>query len=414
MSPIQLIGVVCTAQVLAQIGAYCLPALLPTIMQSWALSNAEAGWITGVFYAGYTLSVPILVSLTDRVAPWRVYCSGVALTACSHLAFACLADGFWWAILCRIVAGVGWAGTYMPGLKVLSDRLEGEGRAQSRAVAWHAASVGVSGACSFVVAGAVAAWFDDWHWAFGFGAICSSGALLIACLAMPRQAPRSLHAQVKRALLDFRPVFRNRTAMAFSLSYGVHTWEMNALRGWAVAFLTFTAVQHGVETTLIAPTVVATCMGLVGTWASVFGNEMSIRFGRVRLILVAMIGAILVASVIGFSSGVSYQLAAALVLLYGLFIWLDSSSLTAGVVGSAEPEHRGATLAVHSTIGYGGGFVGPLMIGWILDWVGGRSVLGWGVAFMHVAVIMLIGPCVLARWRPKALAGDRLSVTKKA
>jgi MFS family permease len=127
-----------------------------------------------------------------------------------------------------------------------------------------------------------------------------------------------------------------------------------------------------------------------------------------------MIGSILVASVIGFSSGVSYQLAAALVLLYGLFIWLDSSSLTAGVVGSAAPEHRGATLAVHSTLGYGGGFVGPLMIGWILDWAGGRSVLGWGLAFMHVAVVMLVGPCVMIWWRPKALDGDHIAVAEKA
>ena len=59
---------------------------------------------------------------------------------------------------------------------------------------------------------------------------------------------------------------------------------------------------------------------------------------------------------IGFVGTASYQIAAALILLYGLVIWLDSSSLTAGAAGTAEPSRRGATLAVHSTLGYAGGF----------------------------------------------------------
>ncbi len=405
MSPLRLITTVCTAQVLAQIGAYTLAALLPTIIQTWSLSNAEAGWLTSTFYAGYTLSVPVLVSLTDRMDPRRVYCFGVAMLTCSHVVFALIADHFWAGLACRILAGIGWAGTYMPGLKVLSDALEG--RAQSRGVAWHAASVGMSGALSFVVAGTIATWFG-WRWAFGLGALCACVALLIGLFALPSRPAQTRASHTQRALLDFRPVVRNRSAMAYALSYAVHTWEMNALRGWAVTFLTFAAMRHGRETVLIGPTAVATAMGLVGTWASVFGNELSIRFGRTRLILMAMIGSMVLASMLGFTSALSYTLAAGLVVLYGLFIWLDSSSLTAGAVGSAVPEHRGATLAFHSTLGYSGGFVGPLMIGWILDLMGGHSTLAWGLAYAHVAVIMLVGPLAITLLRPQALAGDRI------
>ena len=46
--------------------------------------------------------------------------------------------------------------------------------------------------------------------------------------------------------------------------------------------------------------------------------------------------------VIGFVGARSYPLAAALVLLYGLLIWLESSSLTADAAGSADPRRRGA------------------------------------------------------------------------
>jgi MFS family permease len=404
MSPARLIATVCTAQVLAQVGAYALPALLPTLMQAWSLSNAEAGWITGIYYAAYTLAVPLLVSLTDRVAPRRIYGWGVALLTCSYLGFALVADGFWSAVASRVLAGIGWAGTYMPGLKILSDELDG--RTRSRGVAWHAAGVGISGALSFLVAGSVATWLN-WRWAFGVGAVCTGAAFLTATLALPRQRSRPPEPASSRRLLDFRPVLRNRSAMAYALGYCVHTWEMNALRGWAVTFLAYTAMHHHAETGLLGPTIVATAMGLLGTWASVFGNELSIRFGRPRLVLTAMIGSMALAGVIGFTSAISYHVAALMVLLYGVFIWLDSSSLTAGAVGSATADARGATLAVHSTLGYAGGFVGPLMIGWILDLAGGRSVLGWGLAFAHVAVVMLVGPLALLVLRPQAMAGDR-------
>ena len=52
---------------------------------AWHITNGEAGWITGLFYAAYTVSVPILVTLTDRVDPRTVYLGGVALTIASHL-----------------------------------------------------------------------------------------------------------------------------------------------------------------------------------------------------------------------------------------------------------------------------------------------------------------------------------------
>jgi hypothetical protein len=50
---------------------------------------------------------------------------GAGLTALSHLGFAFVADGFWWGLILRAAAGIGWAGAYMPGLKAIADTLEG-------------------------------------------------------------------------------------------------------------------------------------------------------------------------------------------------------------------------------------------------------------------------------------------------
>ena len=45
-------------------------------------------------------------------------------------------------------------------------------------------------------------------------------------------------------------------------------------------------------------------------------------------------------------------------------------------------------------LGYAGGFVGPLMIGWTLDLAGGMSPIAWGLAFGVVAVLMAMAMVV--------------------
>jgi len=120
-----------------------------------------------------------------------------------------------------------------------------------------------------------------------------------------------------------------------------------------------------------------------------------------------MLSCAICAAIIGFLGPRSYLLAAALVLVYGLLIWLDSSSLTAGAAGSADPSRRGATLALHSMAGYAGGFVGPITIGWILDAAGGMSVWGWGMAFLHVGIVVLAARFAFVWLSPRDLIGDR-------
>jgi MFS family permease len=152
---------------------------------------------------------------------------------------------------------------------------------------------------------------------------------------------------------------------------------------------------------------VLTALGLIGTAASVFGNEMAIRLGRRKLVSLAMAGSIVVAGTLGYLGTLSYTVAVVLLLIYGFVVWLDSSSLTAGAAGTADPARRGATLAVHSSLGYAGGFVGPVMIGYILDSFGGMSRTSWSVAFLMIAVLMLMALVAFVVLRPRELAGDR-------
>ena len=401
-SPVYLIAAVCGAQVLAQLGAFTFFALLPTFFREWDLSHSQAGVLNGVIFGAYALAVPFIVPLTDRIDPRRIYVCAVGLTTCSHLGMAFLADGFWDGLVFRALAGIGWGGTYMVGLKALADLVEGP--AQSRAVAFHAASIGAGGSLSFVLAG-WAADTIDWQGAFQLSAVGSFLALLVMAFLVPGQKP--LPTEGHGGLSALIRALKNSSAIAYSIGYFAHTWEMFTLRSWVVTFLVFTAAQGEGQPNFLIPTVLAMLMELTGTAASVIGNEIAIRVGRRRWILMVMLVSLATGAVVGFMAGAGYGMAATVCLIYSVMIYADSASLTAGAVGTAEPGHRGATLAVHGMLGYGGGFIGPLLLGVILDFLGGETVMNWGIAFAHVSVVMVFGILAIKLLNPGELPGDR-------
>ena len=392
------IRAIVVAQMLAQIGAFALPALLPTYMAAWHLSATEAGWLIGVFFAAYVVAVPLLLALTDRVPVKRIYLLGTGLTALSHLGFAVMADGFWDGLILRALAGIGWAGTYMTGLKALADHLDTA--AQSRAVSWHAAGVGISDAGSFAIAGAMTA-LGGPQAAFFLAAATAASAFAVAALIIPGRPVSD--EPVSGALLDYRPVFRNRAAMAWIAGYTVHTWEMAVVRGWAVVFFTTVIAWHGSPWWLPDPTVLFTIAGLAGVLVSVTGNETAQRWGRRHVVIAAMTAAAALSLVAGWTAAITTPLAVIVLVLWNAAIYLDSSALTAGTVQAADPKLRGATMGLHSMCGYAGGFVGPPIAGLVLDLVGSDSVVGWALAFGHLAIITSTGFIVLLRLTgPKA------------
>ena len=120
-----LIFCVCISEILSVAAIMYFPALLPSFQVEWGLSNTEAGWISGIYFGGYAASVPILVSLTDRVDPRKIYLLSAGLGAVSMIGFGLVAQGIWTATAFRLLAGISFAGTYMPGVKALSDRISG-------------------------------------------------------------------------------------------------------------------------------------------------------------------------------------------------------------------------------------------------------------------------------------------------
>ncbi len=372
------------------VGVFAFPALLPAFVEEWSLSNTEAGWISGVLFAGYTLAVPVLTTLTDRIDARKVYLSGALVAGVSGLLYAFLAEGFWSALALRFAAGVGLAGTYMPGLKALVDRTRGP--KQARWISYYTASFSLGTSLSFLIIGAVAE-FWGWKAAFALAGACALAAFVLVLAQLERADPTPPAQPVNP--FDFAPVFRNRAAMGYVLGYAAHVWELFGARSWMVAFLAWVlATQPGA--TGPSPTTAATLGALLAMASSIIGADLASRFDRRKVCAMAMLSSAATAAVIGFLGWLPYSAVVGLMLLYNVLIQIDSAALTTGAVMAAEPERRGATIAIHSLLGFGAGFIGPLAFGMVLDLAGGGNTsLAWGLAFASMAVVVGLGPLAL-------------------
>ena len=402
MSDRVLILVFCIAEVLGMLGISSFAALLPEMQAEWSLNNADAGWITGIYFAGSLVAVPVLVGLTDRMDPRRIYLASAALGGASLLGFALIADGFWSGLAFRTMSGVALAGTYMPGLKALTDRVAEKIR--PRAVAFYTASFGIGGSLSFLISGEVAA---AWSWQAAFAVVALGTPFSMAFAGWAMTARRgAIPVKPKTHLLDFRPVFRNREAMAYISAYTAHNFELFGFRGWIVAFLVFSqSLQPDYASWNVI--LIVTVITLIAVPASVVGGELAMRYGRRRLLYTVMTTSAIIAATIGFTGASSFPLVVGLAILYGLFISADSAAITTGAIGAAPPGGRGAVMAVHSSIGFMGSFLGPLAFGLVLDAAGDAHPWGWGLAFAAMGLGVIMGPLALM------LLGARKGNTKE-
>ena len=390
--------VLTTAMVMAMVAGMTsfvtFPALLPMFQQEWELSSTQAGWISGIFFAGYVISVPILTSLTDRIDSRRVFLASMALSALATAGFGLTASGPWTASFWRFIQGIGFAGTYMPGLKAITDLVPE--RVRNRCVAWYTATFTVGSGVSFLLSGILATAYS-WRLALGLLALGPVLGYVLAMIVLPKQPTRS--AVFDSRMLDFRPVFAPPQAVAYMVAYGIHNAESSTMRAWAVALLVFS--QHRQPSEMFgsdwSPTVIAMIANLLGLPAILITNEIARRYRRPQVIATVMVLSALTGVVLGVFLHAPFSIVLCLVFFYGFMVPADSGSINAGLVDVAPVTLRGANMALHALFGFSGAFIGPLVFGVFLDFGGGAaSQQGWVIAFIAFAVIAVLGATLLS------------------
>ncbi|MEK9683576.1 MAG: MFS transporter [Rhodospirillaceae bacterium] len=386
-----LVFVSCLTLVLNTMAFMTITPVLPELLVQWNLTETEAGLLGGAFFIGYVAAVPILVPLTDRILPKKIYVISGVIGTISCFGFAFLADGLWTGIFFRILTGIGVAGTYMPALKAMADDLEEPYR--TKAASYYTSVYAVGTAASILAGGVFADWLD-WRWSFIAAGIGIFTGFVIGSIALPNgkisENPVSQFAAFRRA-------FQNRAAMANISAYFGHLWEVFSNRVWIVAFLVMAESHRGSKYTITAAGV-ATLVALCGVPVSMWCGEALHRYGRNKVLNIIMLSSLVVGILVALTTAAPLWIVASLAILYGMVSYADTGPLNATTVSLAEPEVRGATMAIHACTGFAGGILGALAIGITLQNAGGiNAPEAWRYAFLVMASGSAFG--LLMRWR---------------
>jgi MFS family permease len=377
-------------------------ALLPELRDAWSLSNSQAGMVGGMFFAGYVGAVSLCTSLTDRIDARWVYLAGALLAAAASAGFGLAASGFWSAVLFQVVLGIGIAATYMPGLRLLSDRIGGP--RQSRYIAFYTSFFGIGTAFSFAIAGLVTPLYG-WRAAFLVSAIGPLAAGAAVFLLLRPDAPKPAKAFSLGALFPLRAwrrVLADRASAGYTFGYMAHCLELFGSRAWMVAFLGFAATQHSGPSFPWHAAAIAAVVNLIAVPASIVGNEVALRAGRGRWIVFSMTASGASGILLALGAPWHWALVLTLLVIYSMLVMAESGTLTAGLVATAPGELRGAALGLYSLAGFGGGLLGPIVFGAALDAAGGAtSRLAWVLAYAAIGAGCLAAPLVV-RMKPRS------------
>src|SRR6516162_3838340 len=381
------VAAICAAEILSLAGFSIVPALLPQFIETWSLTNTQAGWLAGITSAGYMLAVIPLVSLTERRPARQIYLAASVLSALSCFGMA-LSDSLLPALGFRALAGTAMAGMYMPGLRALTHGVEGAIRA--RIAAWYTSSFTIGASLSFLF-GRVGTLLG-WRSAFVLAGILGAAGVLIAWAAMPRTADAG-RAREQPPLLEFRPILANRDALVLIVGYAAAIWGSVGLRQWIVVFLTFCAAdQASAPAQAWTILVIGALISFLGVPAGLPGNELSIRHGLRNTATLIFLLSMLMGGLFGFAAALPYTAVLWLSVVTGFIVQGNFSNLTSGVLAVAVPRHRGATIGVYSCVGFAAGFLGTLLFGVTLDKFGGTSQLAaWILSFGTCGLACLAG-----------------------
>lgn len=390
---------ICIAELLSMMVISNYAALLLVLQKEWSLTNAEAGWIFSSYQIGYVVAVVFLATLTDYINAKIIFIVSLFWTGFAGLLFAIYSDGFSSALIFRALMGVGFAGIYMPGLRMVAEKYAAD-RNTGRAVGIYVGTFTLGAALSLFLTGYLNGTFS-WRTAFVVTACGPLAGGVVALLTLGH-IPRTEHSREEKvSLVD---ILRNRPAMLMIGGYVAHMWEMFGMRAWIVAFLTTTLLMKNSDLTQAVgmSTFLAGMLTLVGSVSNVLGGTFSDRIGRPKSVFYILLASSLISLSIGWLISLSFAVIATVSMVYGFLVAAESSILSTGV---AEFSHRGSlgrTMALQSFLGWSAASISPIVFGYVLDMTNPSNISQqsgyypvWGWAFGLLGIGGLFGPYLM-------------------
>lgn len=390
--------VLATAMVLGMTTWFSAAAVLPQLVDAWALSPGQGAWLTIAVQLGFVaggLSSAAL-ALADVVSPRRLMLVGAAGAAVAN-ALLVLATGAGHALVLRFATGFFLAAVYPPALKAMATWFR-RGRGTALGIMVGALSLG-SATPHLVGAIGGAAWP---------GVVLATSALTLTGGLLAEFATRDGPFAFPRSAFDPRQigkVIRNRGVRLANLGYFGHMWELYAMWAWFLVFFRHALSAQGVESAdMLASlgTFAVIGVGLFGCW---IGGIMGDRWGRTRTTALAMALSGTCALGVGLLYSAPWPILLAVGLVWGFWAVADSAQFSTMVTELSEGSYVGTALTLQLTIGFTLTVATIWLVPIMLD------AAGWRWAFAILAPGPALGIAAMLRLKalPEAsrIAGGR-------
>lgn len=355
-------------------------AAIPLLASEWDASNAALGWVVGAQLLGYSIAVLIVLPVTDRFGPRPIVVGGALIAALASLALPLFAHDVTVAVATRLAAGIGLAGVYMPGVRIIASTVGP--RVRGAAVGAFVAAFYAGSSLSFLYAGVVIGPGAGWR-----EAALTSAALAFVAPILALRASQGVAAARARGVLDIS-VVRDGPMFRTIAAYSGHAWELFAVRGWLAAFLAAALMTQGASS-LTATAEAGRWSALIlgaGIPAVFIGAWVSDRLGRARTAIAVGLASGAIGLVYGGLGGIPWVLLIAIGFTYSALIAADSAVYSTRVTELAPPARVGSAQAIQAFSGFAMGAVGPVVAGLALD-----AGLGYVGAFAVAGAASIVG-----------------------
>ncbi|MFC0469748.1 MFS transporter [Halalkalibacter kiskunsagensis] len=360
-------------------------SIIPIIEVEWNLSSSESGLILAFFHIGYVLAIIFYSFLITAYNPKYSFVFGAFLAGISGIVFALFAEGFLTALVLRTLSGIGVAGIYVPGMKIVADIFSVEKR--GRALGIYVGSLVVGSGSSLLISGLFVK-LIGWQ---GIILVTSSLCIVAAMLIMTIRIPSSIKIEgTKLTFAKIKSVFKKKNLL-INGGYTCHCWELYAMWSWIGPFLVFYFSNHGYEgdVAIKLGNTTGALIIIVGGIATYIGGRLSDRFGRGQTASAFLVISITCSLIIGWLTFVPVIVMLVIAFIYGFTIVADSPIYNTAISEVTDPELLGIALGIQSVLGFSATIFAPLIFGIFLDHY------SWGIAFTAIGVVTILAPICL-------------------
>lgn len=383
-------------------------AVFPKLEEEFQFSKVELGLIGSAFMWVYAFGAPFAGFISDRFRR-----KDLILGGCLFWSFVTVMTGWcsklWHFVTVRALEGFGETFYFPASMSLLSD-YHGP-KTRSRAMSFHQSSVYIG-----TIGGSwLGAWFAERHgWRLAFYFFGGMGMvlalLLYRTLREPRRgqsepaAERAVEAPVVAALTwrEALPgILRRPAALLLMGAFMGANFVATIFLTWTPTFL-FEKFGFGLTTAGLSGTVfihLASAASVpLGGWMA---DRLAARFAAGRMVTQAaglLVGSVFVA-LVGSTGQVSTLIWA--MILFGLCKGLYDSNIFAALYDVVDVRARGSAAGLMNLVGWGGGALGPLAVGWASMYGRHESAvenMSEAIALGGVVYLLAAGLLLTAGW----------------